>query len=61
MKRRQLLKHLGAAIPDGPAMAPGADLVAWNVSFGKTFKGGDELLTFHRIAHGYYNLYWRVG
>ncbi|SFV17698.1 glycoside hydrolase family 127 protein [Pseudoduganella namucuonensis] len=81
----------------GPAMAPGADLVAGNVSYGKTFtetleilplrlggagldgavrRGtgalafhlsgpdlgeGYELLPFHRIAHGYYNLYWRVG
>jgi DUF1680 family protein len=72
-----------AARLSGPAMAPGADLVAHNVSFGKTFTEpleilplplgdagldvavqrlgvGYELLPFHRIAHGYYNLYWRV-
>lgn len=85
-----------AARIDGPAMATGADLVAHNVSYGKTFTepleilplrlsgtGLDgavrrgtgalvfhlpgpgpgeayELLPFHRIAHGYYNLYWRV-
>lgn len=86
-----------AARIDGPAMAPGADLVAGNVSYGKTFtepleilalrlggagldgalrrgtgalvfhlsgpgmEEGYELQPFHRIAHGYYNLYWRVG
>jgi uncharacterized protein len=85
-----------AARIDGPAVAPGADLVAGNVSYGKQFtepleilalnldgagldgavrRGADalvfhlggpapgqgyELLPFHRIAHGYYNLYWRV-
>lgn len=86
-----------AARIDGHAMAPGADLVAGNVSYGKTFtepleilplrldsagldgavrRGtgalafqlsgpglgeGYELLPFHTIAHGYYNLYWRLG
>ena len=86
-----------AARIDGPALQPGADLVAGNVSYGKTFtepleilplrlggtgldgavrRGtgalafhlngpglgeGDELLPFHRIAHGYYNVYWRLG
>jgi len=86
-----------AARVAGPAMPPGADFVAGNVSFGKKFKEpleilalrlggaglegavrrspgalafrlggpdlgeGYELLPFHRIAHGSYNLYWRVG
>ena len=85
-----------AARIDGPALPSGADLVADNVSYGKTFtepleilalplggagpdgvvrRGtgelafhlsgpglgeGYELLPFHRIAHGYYNLYWQV-
>jgi DUF1680 family protein len=85
-----------AARVDGPALPPGADLVAANVSYGKQFtepleilplrvssagldravrRGtgqlafqlsgpgmgeGYELLPFHRIAHGYYNLYWQV-
>lgn len=84
-----------AARVDGPAMAPGSDLVAENVSFGKKFaepldilalpsgsaapdgvvrRGtgamqfrlggpgaaeGYDLLPYHRIAHGYSNLYWR--
>ncbi len=50
--------HLGGAGLDG-SVRRGTGALAFHLS-GAGLTDGYELLPFHSIAHGYYNLYWRV-